>query len=111
MAAYLILNYDVLDAELLAAYRQAAAPMLVGPRAEALLVSTPNTLDLGEASDAGTDTVIIRFEDRAHALRAYHSGAYQAILRGRLPRPSHASPWSSTARAVAWRTVLHRPKD
>lgn len=84
MTAYLILNYDVSDPERLAHYRQLAAPALVGPDGGELLATTPETLRLEEGGEAGSHTVVIRFDDRDHALRTYHSPSYQAVIGDRL---------------------------
>lgn len=84
MTAYLILNYDVSDPERLDHYRRLAAPALIGTDGGELLATTSGTLHLGEATDAGSHTVVIRFADRDHALRIYHSPAYQTVIGERL---------------------------
>lgn len=84
MPAYLILNYDVSDADALAAYRRLAEGVLVGRDGGDLLSSTAETVDLREGHEAGTHTVIIRFRDREHALRVYGSEGYQAVIGDRL---------------------------
>ncbi|GAB2934467.1 DUF1330 domain-containing protein [Streptomyces heilongjiangensis] len=84
MTALLILNYDVVDAERLAAYRVAAAPALLGPDAGELVSSTDRTLHLAEAPEGGTHTVVLRFRDVEHARSVYASDAYRAHLGARL---------------------------
>lgn len=82
MTALLILNYDVTDAAGLAAYRERAAPLLSSVATR--IAVTPQTQDLGEAHETGTDTVIWAFPDVAAARALYDSAAYQALLADRL---------------------------
>ncbi|MGW0564964.1 DUF1330 domain-containing protein [Streptomyces sp. NPDC003016] len=84
MAAFLILNYDVVDTDRLAAYRVAATPVLLGPDAGELMVSTDDTVHLAEAPEGGTYTVMLRFRDVEHAYAVYGSDAYRDLLNARL---------------------------
>lgn len=82
MPALLILNYDVHDPDRLAAYRELAGPMLAASGAR--VVTTPDTVDLGESAPAGTHTVIWRFPSLDQARQVYDSDGYQAVLADRL---------------------------
>jgi uncharacterized protein (DUF1330 family) len=86
MTALLILNYDVIDPQRLAAYRQAAGPVLVGPDGGDLLASTDSTVHLGEGGrpPGGTHTVVLRFGDAEQARTVYESAAYRQLLEERL---------------------------
>jgi uncharacterized protein (DUF1330 family) len=84
MTAFLILNYDVVDAGRLTAYRAAATPVLLGPGAGELMVSTAETIHLAEAPEGGTHTVVLRFRDVEHARAVYGSDAYRDLLGARL---------------------------
>jgi uncharacterized protein (DUF1330 family) len=86
MPALLILNYDVTDPERLDAYRQAAAPVLLGPDAGELLASTDRTVHLHEGGrpSGGTHTVVLRFADAEQARAVYESEDYRALLEERL---------------------------
>jgi len=82
--ALLVLTYDVLDADRLARYRDAATPALLGEGGGVLVISTARTEHLPEASSSGTHTVVLRFDDADHARRVYESEAYQAVVGERL---------------------------
>ncbi|MFD3677846.1 DUF1330 domain-containing protein [Streptomyces sp. NPDC058613] len=84
MTAFLILNYDVVDADRLAAYRVAATSVLLGPDAGELMVSTDDTIHLAETPNGGTHTVILRFRDVEHAHAVYGSDVYRELLDARL---------------------------
>jgi uncharacterized protein (DUF1330 family) len=86
VTALLILNYDVTDPQRLAAYRQAAGPVLVGPDRGELLASTDSTVHLGEGGrpPGGTHTVVLRFRDAEQARAVYESAAYRPLLEERL---------------------------
>lgn len=84
MPAYLVLNYDVNDAEALAAYREIATPMLLGPGLGQVVAAAGDTVGLPEAAAPGTHTVILRYDDVKHAQDIYDSAAYQAVLGDRL---------------------------
>ncbi|MFG2847044.1 DUF1330 domain-containing protein [Kitasatospora sp. NPDC048296] len=80
------MNYDVTDPERLDAYRQAAAPVLLGPDAGELLASTDRTVHLHEGGrpSGGTHTVVLRFADAEQARAVYESEDYRALLEERL---------------------------
>lgn len=82
MPALLILNYDVHDADRLTAYREVAGPLLA--TAGARVVTTTETIDLGESAPAGTHTVVWRFASLEAARQVYDSDAYRDVLRDRL---------------------------
>ncbi|MEU6587172.1 DUF1330 domain-containing protein [Nocardia sp. NPDC046763] len=86
MTALLILNYDVTDSRRLDIYREAAAPVLLGPGRGELLASTDRTVHLGEGggSAGGTHTVVLRFRDIEQARAVYDSADYQDLLDERL---------------------------
>jgi uncharacterized protein (DUF1330 family) len=86
MTALLILNYDVTDPARLNTYREAAAPVLVGPDSGELLASTDQTVHLREAAHTpgGTHTVVLRFRDAEQARAVYESARYQELLDERL---------------------------
>jgi uncharacterized protein (DUF1330 family) len=84
LTALLILNYDVVDTDRLTAYRVAATPVLLGPDAGELLVSTDQTIHLPEAPKGGTHTVVLRFRDVEHARAVYGCAAYRDLLDARL---------------------------
>ena len=113
MPAFLVLTYDVTDADRLLRYRETATPALLGPGGGELVVSTSDTVHLPEAPSAGTHTVILRFEDGDHARRIYDSDAYQAVVGERLaattPRVARIIPGIPS---VAHRTTGRvRPGD
>ena len=84
MPALLIVNYDVTDRDALAGYRDAAAPLLVGPGLSEAVAVSSETIDLREGTSAGTDTVVLKFDSVEAARRAFSSDAYQAIINQRL---------------------------
>jgi len=92
MPALMIINYTPGDPEALGAYRDAAAPILIGPELGTLKVVTDDTVDLGEGNGVGTTTVILEFATVEAAKRIYDSAEYQAVLGGRLAvtEPVHA---------------------
>lgn len=92
MPAYMVLNYDVTDAEALAAYRDRATPVLFGPGSVEVVAVSDATVGLPEGVATGTHTVILRFDDVAHAQAVYDADDYQAVLGDRLAatRPSAA---------------------
>ncbi len=82
MSAYLILHYDVTDPERLAAYREAATPVLLGEgRGEVLAVD-----DKAKALEgtAGSHAVLLRFDSVEQARQLYESEEYQATIGDRL---------------------------
>ncbi len=84
MPALLIVNYDVKDRAALDGYRQAAGPLLVGPDLGEAFAISSDTVDLGEGTPAGKDTVVLKFASVEAAKAAWHSDAYQAVINQRL---------------------------
>ncbi len=84
MGALLIINYDITDPERMDAYRQAAAPVLLGPDKGSPVAVTDETVDLGEGEGAGRTTVALRFASVEDARAAYFGEEYQALLGDRL---------------------------
>ncbi len=79
MPAYLIVNYDVDDAELYAEYQQGATPALrVGTESD-VVVFDPASSHL-EGDRAGHQTVVLKFESADKAREIYESGEYQAVI-------------------------------
>ena len=83
MSAYLIVNYDVDDAEAYGQYQRGAGPALrIGSECK-VLVLDPDTTQL-EGDVAGHQTVVLEFESMEKAKEIYHSGEYQDVLPTRL---------------------------
>ena len=79
MSAYLIVNYDVDDADSYAEYQKGAVPALrVGSEAKPLVLD-PNT-HVVEGDDVGHQTVVLEYESVEKAKEAYDSGEYQAVV-------------------------------
>ncbi|MFT6763141.1 MAG: hypothetical protein ACJAXA_001796 [Candidatus Aldehydirespiratoraceae bacterium] len=79
MSAYLIVNYDVDDADLYAEYSGGAlAALRIGTECE-LVVFDPESEQI-EGSGAGKQTVVLKFESIEKAKEIYESGEYQAIV-------------------------------
>ncbi len=79
MTAYLIANYDVVDADGYLEYQSKAAPIMVGGKL--LVLDTTSSAKEGEA---GHQTVVIEYPDRETAEAAYDSAEYQAVIGIRL---------------------------
>ena len=79
MTAYLIANYDVVDADGYLDYQSKAAPIMAG--GTLLVLDTASTAKEGEP---GHQTVVIEYPDRETAEAAYHSDEYQAVVGIRL---------------------------
>lgn len=87
MTAYLIVNYDIDDADGYKAYQKGAGPALkIGSDAK-LLVLDHNSVHM-EGESAGSNTVVLEFESMEKAREIYDSGEYQAVLPGRLAATS-----------------------
>lgn len=82
MAAYLIVNAKVTDAEGLDRYRAAVGPTLAGHEVE-ILVAT-NGAETIEGDPAGQRVVVMKFPSAEAAKAWYHSEAYQAVVGMRL---------------------------
>jgi uncharacterized protein (DUF1330 family) len=75
MAAYLVVNYDIIDPESYRSYQQQASPVMAGGK---LLVLDPASEPM--EGTPGAQTVIIEYPDKATALAAYRSAEYQAVV-------------------------------
>lgn len=82
MAAYFVVNADITDPELLAAYRAAARATFEGHDLR-LLVSTSDA-EVIEGEPKGRRVVILEFPDKAAFRAWYDSPAYQEIIKMRL---------------------------
>ncbi|MDH3752352.1 MAG: DUF1330 domain-containing protein [Acidimicrobiia bacterium] len=90
MAAYIIVNYDVDDADLYGEYQADAGPALkVGTECKVLVVDPAS--DVLEGDDVGHQTVVLEFDSIGKAKEIYHSDAYQAVLPKRLRATSKHS--------------------
>lgn len=79
MSAYLIVNYDVDDADKYAEYQGGALGALrIGTECDVLALD-PDTQQI-EGEGAGKQTVILKFESMDKAKEIYESGEYQAIV-------------------------------
>ena len=80
MAAYLVANYDVVDADLYKEYQQGAAPIMAGGGELLVLDSDSDKVE----GDGGAQTVVIRYPTMEAAQAAYNSDEYQAVVGKRL---------------------------
>jgi len=79
MSAYLIVNYDVDDAEKYREYQGGAMGALrIGTECEVVVLDPESTQVEGEG--AGKQTVVLKFESVEKAKEIYESGEYQAIV-------------------------------
>jgi uncharacterized protein (DUF1330 family) len=79
MTAYLIVNYDVDDADLYREYQQGATPALrVGSECDVVVFDPASAHVEGDA--AGHQTVVLKFESMEKAREIYESGEYQAVV-------------------------------
>ena len=79
MAAFLIVNYNVDDAEGYGAYQQGAMGALrIG--SECQVRALDGATETIEGPGAGSQTVILEFESKDKAREIYESGEYQAIV-------------------------------
>ena len=81
MAAYLVLNYRITNAEGMAKYREAVLPQLLDAGCELLVAN--DEAEVIEGSPAPT-IVVLKFESVAAVKRLYNSPEYQAIKHLRL---------------------------
>lgn len=79
MAAYLVANYDVVDAEKYREYQKVAGPIMVGGK---ILVLDADSE--AKEGDPGSQTVLIEYPSKEEALAAYESEEYQAVVGIRL---------------------------
>lgn len=80
MPAYLVANYDVVDADKYREYQQGAAPIMAGG-GRLLVLDPASTVKEG---DAAAQTVVIEYPTKEAALAAYESADYQAVIGIRL---------------------------
>lgn len=78
MPAYLIINYDIADADQYGEYMAPAGPAL-GIGTECELVGFDGASQAVEGSP-GHQTVVLKFESKEKAQAAYDSADYQAIV-------------------------------
>ena len=79
MAAYLIVNFDVDDADTYRTYQKGAVPSLgIGESSRLVAYDTATTQVEGE--NAGHQTVVLEFPTMEEAKAAYESEAYQEVL-------------------------------
>jgi uncharacterized protein (DUF1330 family) len=92
MPAYMVLDYDADDPEALAAYREAATPMLLGPGLAEVVAVRDATVALPEGVAIGTHAVSLRLEDVRQARAVYDTQDHQSVPGDRLAatRPSAA---------------------
>lgn len=80
MAAYLVVNYDVVDTDQYKQYQKGAAPIMAGG-GKLLALDSASVVKEGEA---GAQTVVIEYPTKEAALAAYESEDYQAVVGIRL---------------------------
>ncbi|MEL7207424.1 MAG: DUF1330 domain-containing protein [Actinomycetota bacterium] len=80
MPAYLVANYDVVDADKYKEYQKGAAPIMAG--GGKLLVLDPASVV--KEGDGAAQTVVIEYPTKEAALAAYESADYQAVIGIRL---------------------------
>lgn len=87
VSAYLIVNFQIDDADGYKGYQQGAVPALkIGDASTALAVDSDTTQLEGEG--AGAKTVILKFDSYEEAKELYESAAYQEVLPARLAATS-----------------------
>ncbi len=79
MTAYLIVNYQLDDADLYKEYQQGAGPALKVGSESKLLVLDPKS-QVVEGDGVGAQTVVLEFESADRAREIYESGEYQAVV-------------------------------
>ncbi len=80
MSAYLIVNYDIVDADAYRTYQKQSMPIMGG--GGKLLVL--DTASVGKEGTPGAQTVVIEYPTKEAALAAYESEGYQAVVGIRL---------------------------
>lgn len=83
MPAYLIVNYDVVDADAYKQYQKGAGPAL-GIGADCKVLVLDHASQIVEGDSVGQQTVVLEFESREKAQAVYDSDDYQAVLPTRL---------------------------
>lgn len=79
MSAYLIVNYDVENADLYKEYQAGSVSALRIPD-ECEVVVFDRATDQIEGEGAGKQTVVLKFESTEKAREIYESGEYQAVI-------------------------------
>ncbi|MCP3990391.1 MAG: DUF1330 domain-containing protein [Actinomycetia bacterium] len=79
MTAYLIVNFDVEDADAYRQYQKGAVPTL-GIGETSRLVAYDTDTNQIEGENAGRQTVVLEFDSMEEAQTAYESDAYQDVL-------------------------------
>ena len=83
MSAFLIVNYDIDNAELYGEYQAGAiAALRVGDECEVVVFDADSQHVEGERT--GRQTVVLKFDSMEKAREIYDSGEYQAIVGKRL---------------------------
>lgn len=85
MPAYLIANYDVVDADRYKEYQKGASPIMGG--GGKLVVLDPASVV--KEGDGAAQTVVIEYPTKEAALAAYESEDYQAVVGIRLGATSN----------------------
>lgn len=80
MTAYLIANYDVVDAATYVAYQKQSRPIMAGGGRLLVLDSA----SVAKEGTPGAQTVVIEYPTKDAALAAYESDEYQAVVGIRL---------------------------
>ena len=80
MTAYLVANYDVVDADAYRSYQKQSRPIMAG--GGKLLVL--DAASVGKEGTPGAQTVVIEYPTKDAALAAYESDDYQAVVGIRL---------------------------
>ncbi len=79
MTAYLVANYEVVDADAYRSYQKQSGPIMAGGK---LLVL--DAASVGKEGTPGAQTVVIEYPTKDAALAAYESDEYQAVVGIRL---------------------------
>ena len=83
MPAYLIVNYNIADADAYKTYQKGAGPALkIGSECKVLVLDPASECVEGE--NVGQQTVVLEFESKERAKEIYESGDYQTVLPTRL---------------------------
>ena len=80
MTAYLVANYDVVDADTYRSYQKQSRPIMAG--GGRLLVL--DGASICKEGSPGAQTVVIEYPTKEAALAAYESDEYQAVVGIRL---------------------------
>jgi uncharacterized protein (DUF1330 family) len=80
MTAYLVANYDVVDADTYRSYQKQSRPIMAGG-AKLLVLDGAS---VGKEGGPGAQTVVVEYPTKEAALAAYESDEYQAVVGIRL---------------------------